>query len=244
MKNIFTIRCLVTWVVACILPVVPALCRSNSHASADSPYASLQRYRHTPGPFWTDNGRLTFGLQLAYGLENSIPNDISHINMVIAEPGIGVIAWDSPHSRLPIERFEVLGQGILGGSFHPGGEIVGASLLFRLGFKPRGRVIPYIDAGSGPVHTTIGATAPELTGSTQFLSQGGVGFQYFYKPHHALALEYHYFHMSNAGLQQPNPGFNGGMLTIGFFWLSGPRPIRISGLDGRWLHTLHFWRNF
>lgn len=104
-----------------------------------------------------------------------------------------------------------------------------------------GHVVPYFDAGSGLVYTTIDAQAPEITGHTQFLSQGGLSLQYFYKPQHALVLEYRYFHMSNAGLEQPNPGFNGSMVTIGFLWLRGRHPIETASSHPRPLHFLHFW---
>ncbi len=225
----------------CIVRAIPAYCGGNPSPSAETSEVSVQPFRPAPEPFWAAQGRLTYGFQLAYGLENSIPHDISHIDMVMAEPEIGMIAWNSPHSRLPIRRFELVGAGILGGSFHPGGEIFGTSLLLQFGLPPMGRVVPFFDAGSGPVHTTIDSRAPELTGNTQFLSQGGVGFQYFIKPQHAVVFEYHYFHMSNAGLQEPNPGFNGGMVTIGFCWLGGHSPSMLASSERRRIHFPHFW---
>lgn len=174
-------------------------------------------------PYWTSHGRLTLGVQLGMGLENDIPHNISHINFIFAAPEIGMIAWDSPRSRLPLKRFELISQEMLGGSAHPGGSLIGTSLVMRFGFKSVGQVVPYFDAGSGPMHTTIDENAPEITGHTQFLSQGGLGLQYFVSPQRALVFEYHYFHMSNAGLKQPNHGFNGSMFTVGFRWLRRPR---------------------
>jgi Lipid A 3-O-deacylase (PagL) len=170
-------------------------------------------------PSWAMQSRWTLGFQLTYGLENNIPHNISHVNMLIAAPQVGFIVWDSPHSRLPMNRFEILSEGILGGAFHPGGHLLGETLLFRFDFKPVHRVIPFFDAGSAALHTTLDEQAPEISGHTQFLSQGGVGLQYFYKPRRAFVFEYRYFHMSNAGLQQPNHGFNGNMLSVGFRWL-------------------------
>ncbi|MEJ2007294.1 MAG: acyloxyacyl hydrolase, partial [Acidobacteriota bacterium] len=189
--------------------VTPAYCRGAANLPSGPSPVAAQPYQSTAGPYWAEHGRLTFGFQLGLALENSIPRDLSHINMIIAQPQIGMIVWNSPHSRLPIKRFELVSEGILGGSTHPGGELFGTSLLFRFGLKPMGRFVPYIDAGSGPVHTTIDTRASELTGSTQFLSQGGAGLQCFFAPGRAVVFEYRYFHMSNAGLQPPNPGFNG-----------------------------------
>ena len=193
-------------------------------------------------PYWTRYGRLTFGVQLGFGLENDIPHNISHINFIFAAPEIGIIAWDSPHSRLPMKRFELISQEMLGGSTHPGGSLIGTSLVMRFGFKPIGRVVPYFDAGSGPVHTTIDENAPEITGHTQFLSQGGLGLQYFVGPQRALVFEYHYFHMSNAGLQQPNHGFNGSMFTVGFRWLRRPGPKHVGTLHSNRFALRRVWQ--
>jgi hypothetical protein len=159
-----------------------------------------------------------FGLQAAYGLENDIPRNISHINMLYAQPQIGIIAWDSPESRLPMARFEILAEGILGGSLHPGGRLLGNTLLFRFDGKPFHRTVPFVDLGSGPLNTTLNERASELGGHVQFLSQGGVGIQRPIAPRLQYVIEYRYFHMSNAGLKKPNHGFNGNMLTVGMRW--------------------------
>jgi hypothetical protein len=157
--------------------------------------------------------RLVYGVQVAYGQENDIPRNISHINMLYAQPQIGIIAWDSPKSRLPMTRFEVLSEGILGGSLHPGGRMLGGTLLFRFDAKRLGGVIPFLDLGSGPLNTTINEHAEELGGHVQFLSQGGFGIE-----HRRYVVEWRYFHMSNAGLTKPNHGFNGNMVTVGMRW--------------------------
>ena len=206
----------------CLGVAIPGYCQNDSAR----PTTAGQSGQKAPEPFWTAHSRLTFGFQVGYGLENNIPHNISHINLIMAQPQIGIIVWDSPHSRLPLRRFEVISEEMLGGSSHPGGSLFGTALFFRFGFKPIGQVVPYFDAGSGPLHTTIDVNAPEITGHTQFLSQGGVGLQYFIKPQRALVFEYRYFHMSNAGIVQPNHGFNGSMITIGFRWLRRPHPRR------------------
>lgn len=205
---------------------VRALGQGASTSSLSNSTQAPQPAQPDAEPYWTSHGRLTLGVQLGMGLENDIPHNISHINFIFAAPEIGFIAWDSPHSRLPLKRFELISQEMLGGSAHPGGSLIGTSLVMRFGFKPVGKVAPYFDAGSGAMHTTIDENAPEISGHTQFLSQGGVGLQYFVSPQRAVVFEYHYFHMSNAGLQQPNHGFNGSMFTIGFRWLRRPRTPR------------------
>ncbi|HZU10759.1 MAG TPA: acyloxyacyl hydrolase [Pseudacidobacterium sp.] len=228
MKRLPLVRLLAALGIVWVVTAVPCHAQGTSNDSS-APADGVNR-SYASEPFWMEHGRLTFGFQMSFGLENNIPHDISHINMIFAEPQIGIIAWDSPYSRLPVRRFELISEGILGASSHPGGRLFGTALLLRFGFKPIGRVVPYFDAGSGPVHTTIDEHAPELTGHTQFLSQGGAGLQYFLKPQCALVFEYHYFHMSNAGLQAPNPGFNGNMVTIGFRWLRTPRLLAFRSL--------------
>ena len=182
--------------------------------------ASTQATPH----FFENRGRWNFGAQVAYAVENAIPRNISHINMLIAQPQVGLILYDSKGSKFPLRRFEILGEGILGGAVHPGGRMLGATLLFRFNFKPWGRIVPFLDVGSGPLNTTTNQHAPELSGHVQFMSQGGVGIQYFVRPQRALVFEYRYVHMSNAGVEAPNPGFNASMLTVGFRWLRRPRP--------------------
>lgn len=168
--------------------------------------------------------RLVYGVQVAYGLEDAIPRNISHINMVYAQPQIGIAVWDSPQSRLPLQRFEILGEGIIGGSPHPGGSMLGGTLLFRFVFKPIRRTTPLLDFTSGPLHTTINEHASELGGHVQFLSQGGVAVE---RPIHeglGYVVGWRYFHMSNAGLTRPNHGFNGNILIVGLRWSKSRTP--------------------
>jgi hypothetical protein len=174
--------------------------------------------------FFENRGRWNFGAQLAYAVENAIPRNISHINMLIAQPQVGLIVADLKGSKFPLRRFEILGEGILGGAVHPGGRMLGATLMFRFDFKPWKRAVPFLDVGSGPLNTTTNLHAPELSGHFQFMSQGGVGIQYFFRPQRAFVMEFRYLHMSNAGVESPNLGFNASMLTLGFRWLRSPRP--------------------
>src|ERR1043166_2802468 len=76
--------------------------------------------------------RLVYGVQIAYGLENAIPRNILHINMFYAQPQIGIVLWHSSQTHLPIRRFEILSEGILGGSPHPKKRMIEDTLLFTL----------------------------------------------------------------------------------------------------------------
>jgi len=191
--------------------------------NADSAPAAAEtgEKAHPASPdFWQNRGRWNFGFQLGYAVENAIPQNISHINMLIAQPQVGLIVGN--FRRGPVRRFEILNEGILGNAVHPGGHLLGTSLLLRFDGKPHGRFVPFFDMGAGILHTTLNTRAPELSGRLQFLPQGGFGIHYFIRPQRAWIFEYRYVHMSNAGIEPPNRGFNANMITIGFRWLRRP----------------------
>jgi hypothetical protein len=137
--------------------------------------------------------------------------------MLIFQPQLGLIVKDFRSG--PLRRFELVNEGVIGNAVHPGGHMLGTTLFFRFDWKPYKNVVPFFDAGASAMHTTLATRAPEVSGTTQFMPQGGLGIQYFFRPQRAFVVEYRYFHMSNAGLQQPNEGFNGSMITLGFRWL-------------------------
>jgi hypothetical protein len=213
-------------VVLSLAAISPA---QDATAGAASPSGTAPIASQVMGPeptpsFWTNRGRFTFGMQVGYSVEDAIPRDISHINLFMFQPAVGFIAWDSPGSRLPLSRFEVVQEGILGNAVHPGGRITGTTLLFRLDGKPHRGVVPFFDFGAGALNTTLDNRVPELTGHTQFMPQGGPGIQYFFNPQRAFVIQFRYMHMSNADLQLPNHGFNANMITLGFRWLRRPHP--------------------
>lgn len=177
-----------------------------------------------PTDFWSNRGRWAFGTQLGIAVENNIPRDISHITLMIAQPSVGFTLKEFYSRAFPVSSFSVVGEGVLGGAIHPGGELIGHALLFRLDGRPMNRVVPFFDFGAGVLHTSLAKRAPELTGATQFNPQGGMGIQYFFDPQKAFVLEYRYMHVSNNGIQEPNHGFNSSMITIGFRWLRRSRP--------------------
>ena len=176
----------------------------------------------------TPEGRWTYGAQIGFALENNIPNNISHIALLVAQPHVGLTLFNFASPRMPASRFAIVTEGILGNAVHPGGHLLGTSLLFRLDGRPTHRAVPYFDWGAGFLHTTLATRAPELSGNLQFIPQAGVGIQYFVRPRHAMVLEYRYLHMSNAGIREPNHGWNGSMLSVGYEWLVRPHLPRLN----------------
>lgn len=176
-------------------------------------------------------GHWNFGAQVGYSMEYGLDwHEVSHIQMLIAQPQIGFIVRD--FRRSPVRRFEIINEGILGGAVHPSAAyLAGDALIFRLDGKEHGRWVPFLDAGAGGQRTPLSKHVPEINGFTQFSPQGGFGLQYFIRPQRALVFEWRTIHISNADLVPPNMGFNSSMLTIGFRWLrrpvkSGDRVIR------------------
>ncbi len=209
--------------VAGFLPALTVLAFSSLLGAQSGPASvTLQGAPTSPRPRWANGGHWNFGLQLGYGVENNIPRNISHVNMLIFQPQLGLIVKD--FERGPLRRFEIINEGVIGNAVHPGGHMWGNTLIFRFGSKPYKNVIPFLDIGASAMHTTLATRVPEVSGNLQFMPQAGLGIQWFFRPQRAFVVEYRYFHMSNAGLEQPNEGFNGSMLTLGFRWLRRPRP--------------------
>jgi len=185
--------------------------QSDMLISAEAPSSSAHR------------GRWNFGAQVGYSMEYGLDeHEVSHIQMLIAQPQLGFIVRDFRHS--PARRFEIINEGILGGAVHPSSAyLAGDALIFRLDGKEHGRWVPFLDAGAGVQRTSLSKHVPEINGFTQFSPQGGFGLQYFIRPQRALVFEWRTLHLSNADLVPPNMGFNSSMITIGFRWLRRPR---------------------
>jgi hypothetical protein len=216
-------RCLASWLVV-MLPAASYLTWDQTLRAQGTSTCCDQSLRGPSAPPEprSDRDRWDFGAQVGFALENGIPHNVSHIALLIAQPEVGFVVRN--FRRSPVRRFEVVNQGIFGNAVHPGGRLTGYALLLRLDGKNYGRVSPFVDVGGGVQHTTLAKRAPELSGPVQFTPQAGVGIQYSFNSRGALMLEYRYMHMSNAGLQSPNHGFNGSMLSLGFRWLRWPHP--------------------
>jgi hypothetical protein len=175
-----------------------------------------------PPSYSTTRSHWDFGAQVGYSMEYGLDwHEVSHIQMLIAQPQIGFIVRDFQSSA--VRRFEIIDEGILGGAVHPhAAYLAGNTLIFRLEGKEYGRWVPFFDAGVGAQHTPLAQHVPEVNGFTQFTPQGGLGLEYFIAPQRALVFEWRTVHMSNADLVPPNMGFNSSMITVGFRWLRRP----------------------
>ena len=174
-------------------------------------------------PSYTENrGRWTFGIQMGYSIESATVTNFSHINLVVAQPQLGLIVKNYGPNFMHVARSEVLLEGFLADAFHPGGNLRGQAFIFRFDGRAHGRWVPFFDFGGGIMNTDLYRKAPELSGPTQFNAQGGPGVQFFFRPQRAFVLQYRFLHISNGGMILPNIGANSSMMTIGFRWLRRP----------------------
>ena len=66
-----------------------------------------------PPAYSANRGRWDFGAQMGYSMEYGLDwHEVSHIQMLIAQPQVGFIVRD--FQRSPVRRFEIIDEGILG----------------------------------------------------------------------------------------------------------------------------------
>src|ERR1019366_8010538 len=138
---------------------------------------SVVRTTSEPSSYSANRGHWDFGAQVGYSMEYGLDwHEVSHIQMLIAQPQIGFIVRN--FRRSPVRRFEIIDEGIFGGSVHPRpAEMAGNTLILRLEGKEHGRWVPFFDAGAGVMHTPLSRHVPELNGFTQFTPQAGLGLE-------------------------------------------------------------------
>ena len=107
--------------------------------------------------------------------------------------------------------------------FQPSNTAYGAAVNpFALiwNFDSHGRVIPYIDLGGGVLFTNT--QVPAGTSRINFTTAGAVGL-HFLAGKKTWSADVRFMHISNAGLETPNPGINIVQLRLGLGWFTRPR---------------------
>jgi lipid A 3-O-deacylase len=116
-------------------------------------------------------------------------------------------------------NWELRGELFGGSQFAPTSDwVIGLTPHLRYNFATGTRLVPYLDGGAGVTATSIGP--PDLSNTFEFNLQATLGTHWFIRDNLALTLEVRYFHMSCAGISDPNLGLNGvmGMIGLGFFF--------------------------
>jgi hypothetical protein len=92
------------------------------------------------------------------------------------------------------------------------------ALIWNL--EPRGRIAPYIELGGGALFTNV--QAPAGSSRINFTSSGAVGAHILAKKL-TWSVDVRFMHISNAGLETPNPGINTLQLRLGVGWFTHAR---------------------
>lgn len=87
-------------------------------------------------------------------------------------------------------------------------------------FDTHGRIAPYIDLGGGGLFTNT--QVPAGTSRINFTTAGAVGIHYL-AGKLTWTADVRFMHISNAGLETPNPGINTVQLRLGVGWFTHPR---------------------
>ena len=106
---------------------------------------------------------------------------------------------------------------IAGAQFSPDSRyIIGATFGPRYYFATSSRWVPFIDLGVGAGATDI--SHPDLSTTFEFILQFSAGTLYKLNDTMALSFKVQEFHMSNAGMDDPNNGANTIMFIGGLSW--------------------------
>ncbi len=90
---------------------------------------------------------------------------------------------------------------------------MGVGMLLKYAYPLTSKFYPFIEAGVGPYYMTL--KTHEQSTQFNFIDQGGAGFYYFIKKDVAVNVEYRYRHVSNAGIDHPNGGFEASDYLVG-----------------------------
>lgn len=128
-----------------------------------------------------------------------------------------------------------LGPGILRGRFEYAVDAVPAYLVFQrantaygAGFNPvvliwnfdrPGKIVPYVDLDAGTLFTN--KQVPPGTSRVNFTTSGAVGVHLLGKRVNWSA-DLRFVHISNAGLENLNPGINTLQVRVGVGWFTHP----------------------
>ena len=92
---------------------------------------------------------------------------------------------------------------------------------FKWIFAPGKKVRPYFEIGGGTLFTNV--RVPENTSRVNFTTSGAMGLHFLRKKYYWNA-EVRFMHISNAGINHPNPGINTVQGRIGFGRFTQPKP--------------------
>ena len=185
--------------------VLPSLSLADSHSEPVSSHKWLR----------------SFGFVTGYG---TAPLDDTSSDYEVV-PLLYQFGFDINHlaEKLGIKSektdFELLVEPITNLVISPGTNAeIGCSLFLRYSVKLTNWIAPYLEVGLGYVYTT--QHVHEQGSQSNFITQPGIGAQFYIGEHYALTAGYRYRHLSNAGMATPNRGvdFHFGLVGLTYIF--------------------------
>jgi hypothetical protein len=161
--------------------------------------------------FWTTGGHGTNGTTQHTGLWTAG----FRYGWIITEPrGPGLLRGRFEYAVDAVPAFALFQHSntAYGAAFNP------FTLIWN--FDARGRVVPYIELGGGALFTNT--QVPQGTSRINFTSASALGLHFLTKKL-TWSTDIRFMHISNAGLETPNPGINTVQLRLGVGWFTHPR---------------------
>lgn len=160
-----------------------------------------------PSP-WSAGGSLGWGIGT---MASKYKRDLVLANLRVAKMlgTPGQLTWGG--------QFEFGGELFSMTQFSPGSTyVVGAMPMVRYYFGSYSTWRVHLDAGAGICQTDFGL--PDLSTKFEFNEQVGPGVMWNVRRDLAVALNYRFSHISNAGIREPNSGVNGHLFSLGVCW--------------------------
>jgi len=149
-----------------------------------------------------------------FPLKNSDPTDVSFVNLL---PRISILPWAPFGSRWWKGALELGVEGWLQYYTEPArATAFGLKAASRYHFIGLGRLVPYVELLAG-----VGATSlnvKEIDSNVTFVLEAGAGLAYMITERIAVSAGYRFYHVSNAGIAQPNAGVNAHEAVAGVSW--------------------------
>jgi len=127
-------------------------------------------------------------------------------------------AWDSVSLQYTLD---ILPAAVV---FQPSSVRRGGATIYGAGITPLGLkfnfgqqtwIKPFVAASVGFLYFTDDVPVPDSS-HFNFTPEVGLGLQFFLAPKRAVTIGYKYFHISNAGTGNHNPGLDNNVIYAGF----------------------------
>jgi hypothetical protein len=157
-----------------------------------------------------------FALGPGLGLEVLGSEEAHHLALVFGHYG-WILSNVLAKGKWYQGNFEVRVNLFAGGQFDPSSKyLVGASIGPRYNFITDSPWVPYVGGAVGPSATDI--REDDLSTTFEFNVQIGFGTHYFFREDLSMTMDVRWFHLSNAGIEEPNGGTNTVMFLVGASW--------------------------